>query len=110
MPNDNGLDTLVADPDFLKLNTSDMRKALSGVSGDDAYMQLNDAQTRQYVATHRALVNAPAPPVISRNTRTGLPQTINDVTGIPTTAAAVGSLAGPEGAALGAGVGSAADA
>lgn len=52
---------------------------------------------------------ATAAPVISRNPRTGLPQTLNDVTGIPTAATAVGSLAGPEGAAAGAGAGTAVD-
>ena len=56
------------------------------------------------------LMPVPVGLVSGRNPRTGLPQTVNDVTGIPTAAAAVGSLAGPEGTAAGAGLGTTADA
>jgi hypothetical protein len=52
-----GLDSLVADPQFQSLQPSDQRKALSGVSGDDAFGKLNDEDTGKYVKAHQAILS-----------------------------------------------------
>src|SRR5712672_3109807 len=49
-----GLDTLVVDPQFASLKPPDMRKALSGVSGDNSFNSLSDDDTARYVNAHRA--------------------------------------------------------
>jgi hypothetical protein len=56
MPNNNGLDTLVTDPDFANLAPMDQRRALASVSGDSSFSQLNDAQTGQYISAHQAMI------------------------------------------------------
>jgi hypothetical protein len=52
--NSGGLDTLVVDPQFAALKPPDMRKALSGVSGDNSFNSLSDDDTAKYVNAHRA--------------------------------------------------------
>ena len=45
----NGLDTLVADPQFQSLAPADQRRAMAGVSGDDTFSSLNDADTARFL-------------------------------------------------------------
>lgn len=59
MPPNNNLNSLVADPDFQKLAPADQRRAMSGVTGDNTFGQLNDDQTRQYVSSHQAALQPP---------------------------------------------------
>lgn len=54
-----GLDGLVADPQFQSLAPFDQRRALSGVTGDDAFSQLSDEDTQKYVNAHLSALNLP---------------------------------------------------
>ena len=53
MATNKGLDGLVSDPAFMQLGAGDQRIALAGVSKDDAFSQLTDDQTKEYVDRHR---------------------------------------------------------
>jgi hypothetical protein len=59
--NGGGLDSLVADPQFQSLQPSDQRKALAGVSGDDAFGKLSDEDTGRYVKAHQAILSQNTP-------------------------------------------------
>lgn len=74
MPQNDGLDSLVADPQFQSLPPADQRRALAGVSGDDSFSKLSDPDTLRYVTAHKEALGPqlPAMPLKIPQTDTGI--------------------------------------
>jgi len=100
----------------MQLEPADQRRALAGVSKDDAFSALNDDQTKQYVEAHRQKVGAgPIAPMPDVDMKTSRAPGIVRAAGhaLPVATGAVGAVLGAPafgggavvGGAVGAGVG-----